>query len=381
MTFLELGAAERVVPAVGSAPDPNFWAGRRVLVTGHTGFKGSWLSLWLQLMGAEVWGLALPPEDEDHSLFMLARVGENMNGRFVNLRNREGVANMIAEARPEYVFHLGAQAIVRRSLWDPTETWETNVLGTQHLLDALRDSPELRGVLVVTTDKVYANDGSGRPMRENNQLGGADPYSASKAACEMLVASAARCYFEPAGVRVATARGGNVIGGGDFADDRLGPDCVRAALRGDRVVLRRPESTRPWQHVLDCLNGYMLHLEAMVIDPSTPRALNIGPSPMSEIPVIEFARAMMSALGAPDRIDIQPEPDSVEAARLALDPRLAREWLDWRERLPGMSGIYAAASWYRAWRAGENMQWATLAEIERFDLPAARYGWDQGAAA
>ncbi len=374
MSKFELGPSQRDAAPEGALPNPSFWRGRRVLVTGHTGFKGAWLSLWLQRLGAEVWGLALMPEDEERSLFRLARVGDGMTSRFVNLRNREGVARAVAEANPEITLHLAAQAIVRRALCDPTETWETNLLGTQHLLEALMEAPALAAALIVTSDKVYANDGSGRPHREGDPIGGVDPYAASKAACEILAASAARCYFEPRGVRIATARGGNVIGGGDFAQDRLAPDCVRAALGGAPVVLRQPQATRPWQHALDCLSGYLLYAERLVEDAHAPRTLNFGPAPKPAIPVVDFARSMMFALGAPDALELRPEEGSVEAPLLALDARLAQKTLGWRDRLVGHAAIKAAADWYRAWISGSNMRYATLGEIARYETECGAQG-------
>ncbi len=348
-------------------PDPAFWRAKRVLLTGHTGFKGGWLALWLDALGAELSAFALDPE-AGPSLYALADVASACRSDArADLRDAAAVARAVAAAEPEIVIHLGAQALVRRAVAEPLETYATNALGTAHLLEALRAVRSPAAVLIVTTDKVYANDGSGRAFVETDPLGGKDPYAASKAAAEAIAASYAATFFERAGVAVATARGGNVIGGGDFAADRLGPDCVRAAREERPVVLRQPDATRPWQHVLDCLCGYLLFAERLATEPRTaPRALNIGPAPELELPVRDFARDLLDALGAPDRLEERPEPGSVEAPRLALDPTLARNALGWTDALVGRDAILATASWYGAWGAGADMAARTRAEIAAY---------------
>ena len=386
MSILELGKTERVAAPIGAGPNPAFWSGRRVLVTGHTGFKGAWLSLWLQQMGADVWGLALPPDGDDCSLFDLAKVGEGMTNRLVNLRNREGVAQAVADARPQIVLHLAAQAIVARAPWEPTETWETNVLGTQHVLDALRGAPGLAAVLVATSDSVYAPNGSGRPMRETHPLGGDDPYSASKAACEILTAASARTYFEPSGVRVATARAGAIIGGGDLTPNRFAPDCVRAALQGAPVTTRGPDAPRSWTHVLDCLNAYLLHAERLALDAKTPRALNIGAAPANQMSETQVADVIAAAFDAPQSAQLQPDAEAPTTRAFTTDTRLARQTLGWDERLPGVAGVYATAFWYRACASGSDMRATTLTQLHRFvhagaDLNRLDYRPDAEAAA
>ena len=336
----------------GRLPDPAFWAGRRVLLTGHTGFKGSWAALWLARLGARVTGLALAPEGPEHH-FGLARVGGALDDRRADLRDPDAVAAVVRDARPEIVLHMAAQALVRRSLRDPLGTFATNVQGTGNLLDALRAQAPGAAVLVVTSDKVYANDGSGRAFPEDAPLGGKDPYSASKAACEILVASWRASFAREAGMALATVRGGNVIGGGDFAEDRVAPDVLRAARAGRPVVLRHPEATRPWQHVLDCLGGYLLYLESLARDPAAaPPALNIGPAPGAPIPVARLVETLGARLGMPIPWVHEPVPGSVEAPALALDPALAHATLGWRERLPGMAAIAATADWQAAWLGG-----------------------------
>ncbi|HKP78025.1 MAG TPA: CDP-glucose 4,6-dehydratase, partial [Phenylobacterium sp.] len=307
-----------------AAVNPGFWAGKRVLLTGHTGFKGSWAAIWLSRLGAEVTGLALPP-DQTPALFTLAGVESRVASRFVDLRHGEAVAAAVAARAFDLILHMAAQPIVRASVEDPIGTFQTNVMGTAHLLQALRSQTALQAVLVITSDKVYANNDAGRAFVEGDNLGGKDPYSASKAATEIVVQSFAKSYFQA--VPVGTARGGNVIGGGDFSRDRLVADIVRAARGGEPVVLRHPEATRPWQHVLDCLAGYFAHLEALATNPATPRALNFGPKPGGpQVSVGELATLGVEALGGqPWRHE--PDPQSIEAKSLAIDASLAKRVL------------------------------------------------------
>ena len=349
-------------------PDPSFWRGRRVLVTGHTGFKGGWAALWLRELGAEVTGFALPPETEPSLFAMLgAAAGASILG---DLRDPAAVAEAVARARPEIVLHMAAQPLVRQSYAAPAETFAVNVMGTVHLLDALRRAEGLAAVLVVTSDKVYENDESGRAFAEGDGLGGHDPYAASKAAAEIAVASFARSFFAPAGVRLATARGGNVIGGGDFAPDRLVPDIVRAALAGEAVRLRNPGATRPWQHVLDCVAGYLVYLEALAAGRAVPAALNFGPPQDESSSVAELAAAMTAALQAPPAI-AEDDGGPREMRALALDPRLAATALGWRGRIGAAAAVRLTADWYGAWRRGTEMERFTRDQIRAFAEAAA----------
>lgn len=346
--------------------NPSFWRGKRVLLTGHTGFKGAWAAIWLSRMGAKVTGLALPP-DQQPSLFGLAGVGRLITSRLVDLRNPDGVRAELAGDVFDLVLHMAAQPIVRAAIEDPITTFETNVMGTANLLQALRDQAALQAVLVVTTDKVYANAETGRAFVEADALGGKDPYSASKACAELVTASFAKSYFERAGVRMATARGGNVIGGGDFSRDRLVADIVRAARAGETVVLRHPEATRPWQHVLDCVAGYLTFLQALAERPDAPRALNFGPRPGGlEVTVGELASLGVEALGAqPWRHD--PDPNSLEARALAIDAALAAETLGFASRLDAPQAVALTMDWYRRQAAGEAALDLCLEEIEGYE--------------
>ena len=341
-----------------------FWAGKRVLLTGHTGFKGSWAAIWLSRMGAQVTGLALPPE-QTPALFALAGVDRQVTSRLVDLRNPDAVGVAVGGHDFDVVLHMAAQPIVRTSVEDPIGTFETNIMGTAHLLQALRRQTALQAVLAITSDKVYANNDAGRAFVEGDNLGGKDPYSASKAATEIVVQSFAKSYFQT--VPVGTARGGNVIGGGDFSRDRLVADIVRAARGGEPVVLRHPEATRPWQHVLDCLAGYFRLAEALATDSATPRAMNFGPKPGGpEVSVGELATLGVAALGGqPWRHE--PDPNSLEAKTLAIDATLARTALGFESRLDAPEAVALTMDWYRRQAAGEDALSLCLEQIESYE--------------
>lgn len=347
-----------------AAVNPGFWAGKRILLTGHTGFKGSWAAIWLARMGAEVTGLALPP-DQAPALFDLAGVDGRLRSHFADLRDPAALDAALDGQAFDLVLHMAAQPIVRTSVEDPIGTFATNVMGTAHLLQALRRQPALKAVLVITSDKVYANNETGQAFREGDNLGGKDPYSASKAAAEIVVQSFAKSFFP--GVPVATARGGNVIGGGDFSRDRLVADIVRAARGGAAVVLRHPAATRPWQHVLDCLAGYFRHIEALATDPATPRALNFGPRPGGrEVSVGELATLGVEALGGqPWRHE--PDPTSLEAQTLAIDASLAREAIGFESRLEAPEAVALTMDWYRRQAAGEDALALCQEQIEGYE--------------
>ncbi len=338
---------------VSRRPNPAFWRGRRVLLTGHTGFKGGWAALWLNAMGADVTGLSLAPQEPD-SLFESAQVGRTIQSCIVDLRNPTAVRQVVEQAQPQIVLHLAAQALVRQSVADPVGTMSTNVLGTAHLLDALRQGAAPEVVLVVTSDKVYANSVDGRraAFTEDDQLGGKDPYSASKAATELVTRCYARTWFDAMGTRVATARGGNVIGGGDFSADRLVPDLIRSLRGGDALVLRHPDSTRPWQHVLDCVAGYFVYAEALAAGQPTPDSLNFGPPIEQAVTVGALADALTNALGAAKGWRHEPDSASIEMPHLSINAERAFQTLGFRQRLGIDETIRLTAAWYNAWLNG-----------------------------
>jgi CDP-glucose 4,6-dehydratase len=327
----------------------SFWAGRRVLVTGHTGFKGAWLALWLDALGARVTGFSGRPPTSP-SLFELARVGSALEDVRGDVRDAAAVRAAVTASRPEIVFHLAAQPLVRASLSDPAGTFAVNVLGTVNVLEAARDA----SIVCVTSDKCYAP--APRPHREGDPLGGRDPYSASKAAQEL----AAAAIRESLGVRVATARAGNVIGGGDWAGDRLVPDLVRSWESGTPVVLRHPEAVRPWQHVLDPLAGYLLLAERLFESAEWARPWNFGPDDARPV------RWVVDRVRERWRLDVRVEPpaDAVEAPELRLDASAARERLGWAPRFGVPQAVDATLAWYERVRAGEDARAVTLEQVQ-----------------
>ena len=349
--------------AVSRLPDAQFWRGKRVLLTGHTGFKGGWAALWLAELGSQVTGFALPPEPGP-SLFDSACIGAVCQSRFGDLRDLDAIRAAVEAADPEIVLHLAAQPLVRRAILEPVATLATNVMGTAHLLESLRDRSSLERILVVTSDKVYDNREEGHAFSEEDRLGGKDPYSASKAAAEIVTRAYAETYFNHAGVSVVTARGGNVIGGGDHAADRIVPDVMRAAAQGLRPVLRMPQATRPWQHVLDCLAGYLLFAEDAYLP--VPRALNFGPDPQTPVTVGELTRVLLAAIGREPVFDHVPSLGSVEMKTLAVDARRAAEALGWRNRLPGEAAIHWTADWYGRVARGDDARAVTRGQIEDY---------------
>jgi CDP-glucose 4,6-dehydratase len=347
--------------------NPAFWKGRRVLVTGHTGFKGSWLSLWLRELGAEVSGYSLDPPT-DPNLFTLARLAPDGPDFRGDVYNRVKLGKAFADSRPEVVFHLAAQPLVRASYLDPRETWRVIVSGTVEVLEACRAAESVRAVVVVTTDKVYENPERGRPFGEDSPLGGHDPYSGSKAACEILCASWRRSFFAPGtGMRkgLATARAGNVIGGGDFAADRLIPDLVRAAASKQPARLRYPDAVRPWQHVLEPLAGYLLLAERVHGNPADfSEAFNFGPDDADARTVGEVADAACRFLGASWERESAPQPH--EAGLLRLDSSKAGAKLGWMPRLGLDRALDLACGWYTGWKRGEDARAMTLAQIRAY---------------
>ena len=347
-----------------------FWQNRRVLLTGHTGFKGSWLALWLQRAGADVLGISLAPPTAP-SLFELARVGEGMESRQGDVRDQRVIESAVADHRPEVVMHLAAQALVRRSYEQPLETYSANVLGTATVLEALRGAPSVRTTIVVTSDKCYENDGRSTAFAETDPLGGADPYSSSKGAAEIVTAAYRKSYFsaQVSGLSaIATARAGNVVGGGDWAADRLVPDVMQALLEERSPVIRSPESVRPWQHVLDCLNGYLTLAERMTeAGRRYAGPWNFGPDPAESRTVRDVVEHLCGAW-TPKRSwvsDAAPQP--AEARYLQLDSAKARTELGWAPRLSLPQTLQSVVDWYQAYARAADMRAVTLNQIASFE--------------
>ena len=358
----------------------DFWASQRVLLTGHTGFKGSWLTLWLERLGAQVFGFALPP-DQTPNLYSHLAPFATLTSTFGDIRNLGELQTVIAKARPTVAIHMAAQPLVRRSYADPVETFATNTQGTVNVLEALRQASDLDATLVITTDKVYQNADAKRNFEENDPLGGHDPYSASKAAAELVVRSYAQSFFEPAQKPLATARAGNVLGGGDWSEDRLVPDIWRAKRLDRPVVLRYPQSTRPWQHVLDPLAGYLIFIERLACQPAgTPRALNFGPLDFAgEMTVAEVADVVTAGLGT---WWIKADgPQSAEMKHLALNATKAVRSLGWRPRLSARQTLEWTVDWYRRFDAGENPRTLSVEQIVRYEELATNTSPVRGAAA
>ncbi len=341
--------------------------GRRVLVTGHTGFKGSWLVFLLKEIGADVMGYALPPESSQ-SHFELLELDRRITHVVGDIRDPSGVASALQSFRPEYVFHLAAQSLVKKSYSDPVSTFDTNVMGSVHLLDAVRHCESVRSLVYVTSDKCYENVEWVWGYRENDRLGGHDPYSASKAAAEVVFSAYARSFFSSrAEMGAASARAGNVIGGGDWADDRIVPDCVRAATKDGVLQLRHPQATRPWQHVLEPLSGYLLLAARLRNAPSRyAGSWNFGPSPSEIRTVEEVARFVVQHLGR-GRVELAAgAPVQHEARLLQLNCDRAHQLLGWYPRWNVDKALLATAEWYRAVLNGAEAAVATRTQIHEY---------------
>ena len=349
---------------MAALPDAGFWKHKRVLLTGHTGFKGTWLAVMLEQLGADVTGIARAPETQP-SLWELAKPA--MPSHIQDIREQQALAALVKKAQPQIVIHMAAQPLVRRSYAQPVETFDTNIMGTLYLLEALRGVEGVESILVVTSDKVYDNRETKTAFDENHPLGGNDPYSASKAACEMVVKSYAASFFASKGIAVATARAGNVIGGGDWSEDRLIPDMWRAFEAQRKVSLRHPEAVRPWQHALDPLLGYVLYAEALAKKTVLPPALNFGPAPEEILTVREVAERFAHILGV-DALWEQGEVDATrkESAHLSIDPAMATLELGWKPRLGPQDALQWTGEWYLAYHNGEDMAAFTRAQAARY---------------
>jgi CDP-glucose 4,6-dehydratase len=368
-------AGERIRWAAVSI-DPDFWAQRRVLLTGHTGFKGAWLSLWLQALGAHVTGLAPGPPTQP-SLYELADVGSRMKERAVDVRDVVGVRAALREERPEIVLHLAAQPLVRRSLRDPAMTYAVNVIGTVNVLEAVRlEAGEVRAVVVVTSDKCYENLGvRARRFVEDDPLGGSDPYSSSKACAELVTAAYRRSFFaaedaSPGGVgariQIASARAGNVIGGGDWGEDRLIGDIVRGVQTGEPIKLRNPEAVRPWQHVLNPLSGYLRLAEELWRTQAAAEAWNFGPREGDARTVRWIVERLAALWVGAFAWELDGGENPPEAGHLALDSGKAERRLGWRAEWDLAQALERIVEWHAAERRGEDMRRVSLEQIERF---------------
>ena len=350
--------------------DPSFWRDRAVLVTGHTGFKGAWLVLWLRAMGARVTGLAngVPTQP---SLYDLARVADEIDEVDADVRDHAGVLDAFTGHSPEIVIHMAAQSLVRRSFAQPRLTYETNVMGTVNVLEAVRATPSVRAVVNVTSDKCYANDAarSARPFAEGDPMGGHDPYSSSKGCAELVADAYLRSFFATAsdGPRLGSARAGNVIGGGDWGEDRLVADLMRGALDGTTSIpVRNPGAVRPWQHVLNPLSGYLVLAQALVASAEHQGGWNFGPNSDDARPVGWIADRLAERWPGALGWEAEPGPHPHEAAFLALDSTKARERLGWSPAWTLDDAIASIVEWYSALLDGEDVRVTTLAQIERF---------------
>jgi CDP-glucose 4,6-dehydratase len=327
-----------------------------VLVTGHTGFKGSWLVTWLLELGAHVVGVALPPEDDRPSMFRLLDLQSRIDSRFLDIRNLTATRELLARCQPEVIFHLAAQSLVRRSYAQPVDTYAINIMGTVHVLEAARRTPSVRSIVIVTSDKCYENHGWSVGYRENEPMGGHDPYSSSKGAAELITAAYRRSFFqEPSSARVASGRAGNTIGGGDWSEDRLIPDLLRAIESGTLLHLRNPGAVRPWQHVLEPLSGY-LRLAATLLSPGGERyadGWNFGPAEENVITVARLVEQLRAAWpGCPVQLASEPSPSGPwEEQMLRLDVSKARQKLGWSPLLSIREVVELTVAWYQAYLA------------------------------
>lgn len=343
-----------------------FWRNRSVLVTGHTGFKGAWLVAWLRRLGADVSGYALEPSTSPN-LFDAANIGDGISSVIGDVRDVSRVTEAMLAAAPEIVFHLAAQPLVRQSYSAPVETFATNVMGTVHLLEAARGAPSVRAVVVVTTDKCYEDQSSSSPYRETDRLGGHDPYASSKACAELVTSSYRDSFLRDRGVGVATARGGNVLGGGDWTPERLFPDIIAAFERGSAVRLRYPDAVRPWQHVLDLLSGYLTLAEKLVADPQQfSGAWNFGPEEQSAVTVRELAQRTIALWGG-GRLGVETASAPHESATLRLDSSKARSALGWQPRWSLDETLRSTVEWHKGFASGRDARELMESQIARYE--------------
>jgi CDP-glucose 4,6-dehydratase len=360
MAIAHLG---RIGEAILSHVFDDFYRGKRVLITGHTGFKGAWLALWLKSLGAEVMGYALEPSTQPN-LFEVAELSDAVHSVIGDIRDTVKLCVAFDEHQPELVFHLAAQALVGSSYQDPLETFSVNVVGTASVLDACRATSSVKSILVVTSDKCYENQGWERGYIESDPMGGFDPYSASKGCAELVAASYRRSFFEKAGVGLASARAGNVIGGGDFTVGRLVPDCLKALIEGRSIRLRYPRSIRPWQHVLEPLSGYLNLMMRLNQDPATfAEGWNFGPELMDARPVQDLVELAYQAWGQASAWVQEPGDHPHEAAVLRLDSTQAQERLGWNPAWHLSDAVAHTVAWQKAFAQGQDVLALMRAQI------------------
>lgn len=354
--------------------NPDFWTDKRVFLTGHTGFKGAWLAYWLRLAGCRITGYALPPTTSVN-LYDVLGIDKITDSRIGDIRDADALKRALAESDADIVFHLAAQPLVRASYEDPIGTFSTNVMGTVNLLEAMRSQTGIQAAVIITTDKCYENNEDTVAMKEHFPLGGHDPYSASKACAEIVTAAYRRSYFKNGTLAtpVASARAGNVIGGGDWSVDRLVPDMVRASEFGNDLTLRYPDAVRPWQHVLDALHGYIVLAEQLAQrGHSVADAFNFGPDAESVTTVLELVRAFVSRYDPTINIEITKRDESKkEAQYLMLDSSKARKVLGWAPRMTFQEAVSATAEWYSSHRAGKALPTSEAQIISMMEAPAA----------
>lgn len=349
----------------------SFYSGKRVLITGHTGFKGSWLSIWLHELGAEVIGVALDPQTEKDN-FVLSGIGSKIKADLrADIRVAATMQHIFDEYQPEIVFHLAAQPLVRLSYDEPVDTWQTNVMGTINVMEAFRHCESAKVAVMITTDKCYENREQNHAYTEDEPMGGYDPYSSSKGACEIAISSWRRSFMNPDayakhGKAIASVRAGNVIGGGDWAKDRIIPDCIRAIEAGQPIAIRNRKAVRPWQHVLEPLSGYMLLAQKMCEEPTKYcEGWNFGPKMDAVVPVWDVATMLTEAYGKGELAD-QTDPNAVhEANLLMLDITKAQTRLGWQPKLSTIEAIELTADWYKRYK-NEDVYALCVEEIKRF---------------
>ncbi|HAG73178.1 MAG TPA: CDP-glucose 4,6-dehydratase [Gammaproteobacteria bacterium] len=345
--------------------NPSFWKGKRVFVTGHTGFKGGWICLWLKHLEAEVIGYSLEPATVP-SLFEVADVGEGMQSIIGDIRDHAKLSKTILESKPDVVIHMAAQPLVRYSYAQPAETYEVNVMGTVYLLEGVRATPSVKAVVNVTTDKCYENREWIWGYRENEAMGGSDPYSSSKGCAELVTSAYRQSFFEPAGIALASARAGNVIGGGDWAADRLIPDFLRAMDAGETLNIRSPQAVRPWQHVLEPLSGYLMLAEQLYSNgASFAEGWNFGPSD-DDSRTVSWIIERMAEMRKDINWQCDEAPQLHEANLLKLDSSKARRQLNWQPVWRLQTALQKTLEWHEAWRNAEDMQAVSLAQINDY---------------